>query len=170
VSAASSDKALAGVRLVALDVDGVLTDGRFYLSDDGTETKAFSTRDGFGIRRLLAAGVEVAVISGRASRAVERRMEDLGVPHVILGCPDKVAAFDELIGRLGIDARDCVFVGDDIPDLPLLRKVGFSVAVADAAEALCASCDYTTRAAGGRGAVRELCDLVVAARARHRPR
>lgn len=169
MSAAASDKALAGVRLVTLDVDGVLTDGRFYLCDDGTETKAFSTRDGFGIRRLLAAGVEVAVISGRASRAVERRMEDLGVRHVILGCSDKVAAFDDLIGRLGIEARECAFVGDDIPDLPLLRKVGYSVAVADAAEALRKSCDYTTRAAGGHGAVRELCDLVVAAHARHKP-
>ena len=166
---ADHDKVLAGVRLVALDVDGVLTDGRFYLSDEGIETKAFSTRDGFGIRRLLAAGVEVAVISGRASRAVERRMQDLGVHHVFLGCADKVAAFDELTDRLGIEARECVYIGDDIPDLPVLRKVGYSVAVADAAQALRSSCDYTTRAAGGHGAVRELCDLVVAARARHVP-
>jgi 3-deoxy-D-manno-octulosonate 8-phosphate phosphatase (KDO 8-P phosphatase) len=168
VSAVDWENALAGVRLVALDVDGVLTDGRFYLSDEGIETKAFSTRDGHGIRRLLAAGVEVAVISGRASPAVERRMQELGVRHVFLGCADKVAAFDELTALLGIEARECVFIGDDLPDLPLLRRVGLPVAVADAAVELHDYCPYTTHAAGGHGAVRELCDLVIASRARRR--
>jgi 3-deoxy-D-manno-octulosonate 8-phosphate phosphatase (KDO 8-P phosphatase) len=169
VSAVDWESALADVRLVALDVDGVLTDGRFYLSDEGIETKAFSTRDGHGIRRLLAAGVEVAVISGRSSRAVERRMEDLGVRHVFLGCPDKVAAFDELSATLGIEARECVYIGDDLPDLPLLRKVGFPVAVADAVVELRDFCPFTTHSAGGHGAVRELCDLLIAARARQIP-
>ena len=155
---------IAGLRLVAFDVDGVFTDGRFYLSDDGVETKAFSTQDGFGVRRLLDAGVEVAVISGRHSGAVERRMAELGVAHVIQGCKDKVAAFAELITGLGISAEACAFVGDDIPDLPLLNSVGYPVAVANAVSAVREACDYTTRARGGLGAVREVCDLVLAAR------
>ena len=155
---------IAGLRLVAFDVDGVFTDGRFYLSDEGVETKAFSTQDGFGVRRLLDAGLEVAVISGRNSGAVERRMAELGVPHVIQGCKDKVGAFNDLTAALGIPAEACAFVGDDIPDLPLLTTVGYPVAVANAVGAVREACDYTTRAAGGYGAVREVCDLVLAAR------
>ena len=120
----------AGIRLVAFDVDGVFTDGRFYLSDDGIETKAFHTQDGFGIRQLLNAGIAVAVISGRQSGAVERRMAELGVAHVIQGCRDKVAALDDLLAELHLAANQCAYVGDDIPDLPLLKAVGFSIAVA----------------------------------------
>lgn len=158
------DKALAGIRLVAFDVDGVFTDGRFYLSNDGVESKAFSTQDGYGIRRLLEAGIEVAVISGRSSSAVDHRMQELGVSHVIQGCRDKVAAFGELTAALGIATKDCVFVGDDVPDLPLLNAVGYSIAVANAVGEVRESCDYTTSAVGGYGAVREVCDLVLAAR------
>ena len=161
---AARDTKLAGIRLVAFDVDGVFTDGRFYLSDDGMETKAFSTQDGYGIRRLLEAGIEVAVISGRSSAAVERRMQELGVSHVIQGCKDKVAAFGELTDRLGIARKDCVFVGDDVPDLPLLNTVGYSIAVANAVGDVRDACDYMTSAAGGYGAVREVCELVLAAR------
>lgn len=156
-------------QLVAFDVDGVFTDGRFYLADDGTETKAFSTHDGFGIRQLLNAGVAVAVISGRRSGAVERRMAELGVEHVIQGCGDKPAAFDELAGRLGIEPSRSVYVGDDIPDLPLLSKVGYSIAVANAVSAVREFCDYTTAAAGGQGAVREVCELVLTAMAAKDP-
>ncbi len=152
------------IRLVAFDVDGVFTDGRFYLSDDGVESKAFHTQDGYGIRRLLAAGVAVAVISGRRSGAVEKRMAELDVPHVVLGCKDKVAALDELAAALGIDVADCAYVGDDLPDLPLLEHVGFSVAVANAVAELQQRCDYVTTRPGGAGAVREVCDLIVTAR------
>ena len=155
---------LDAIRLVAFDIDGVFTDGRFYLSDDGIETKAFHTQDGYGVRRLLDAGVEVAVISGRRSAAVEHRMAELRVRHVVLGCKDKVAAFDELIAALGIDAADCAFVGDDMPDLALLQHVGLSIAVANAVQAVQERCDYVTRKPGGFGAVREVCDLVAAAR------
>ena len=155
---------LGAIRLVAFDIDGVFTDGRFYLSDDGSETKAFHTQDGYGVRRLLDAGVEVAVISGRRSPAVEHRMAELQVRHVVLGCGDKVAAFDELIARLGIDAADCAFVGDDMPDLALLEHVGLSIAVANAVQAVQERCDYVTRRPGGFGAVREVCDLVAASR------
>ncbi|MDJ0813705.1 MAG: HAD-IIIA family hydrolase [Woeseiaceae bacterium] len=154
----------AGIRLVAFDVDGVFTDGRFYLSDDGVESKSFNTQDGFGIRQLINAGIEVAVISGRQSGAVERRMAELGVAHVIQGCRDKVAALDDLMAGLHLEASQCAFVGDDIPDLPLLKLVGFPVAVANAVAEVREHCAYTTRAAGGYGAVREVCELVLAAR------
>jgi 3-deoxy-D-manno-octulosonate 8-phosphate phosphatase (KDO 8-P phosphatase) len=152
-----------GLRLVGFDVDGVFTDGRFFLSDDGVETKAFFTQDGFGIRQLLKAGVEVAIISGRPSAATEHRMAELGVRHVILACSDKSAAFDRLASDLGISAAEAAFVGDDIPDLPLMAKVGYSIAVANAVPAVRHYCDYTTAAAGGQGAVREVCELVLAA-------
>ena len=155
---------LGAIRLVAFDIDGVFTDGRFYLSDDGSETKAFHTQDGYGVRRLLNAGIEVAVISGRRSPAVEHRMAELQVRHVVLGCKDKVAAFDDLIAGLGIDAADCAFVGDDMPDLALLEHVGLSIAVANAVQAVQERCDYVTRRPGGFGAVREVCDLVAASR------
>ena len=155
---------LDSIRLVAFDIDGVFTDGRFYLSDDGTESKTFHTQDGYGVRRLLDSGVEVAVISGRASPAVERRMAELQVRHVVLGCKDKVAAFDDLTGSLGIEAADCAFVGDDMPDLALLEHVGLSIAVANAVQAVQERCDYITRKPGGFGAVREVCDLIAGSR------
>lgn len=155
---------LPGVRLVAFDVDGVFTDGRFYLSDDGIESKAFNTQDGFGIRQLLAAEIEVAVISGRRSGAVEQRMRELEVRHVVQGCKDKVAALDTVIAKLGITADECAYVGDDIPDQPLLRHVGVSVAVANAVDEVRSECDYVTRRNGGAGAIREFCDLLLSVR------
>ena len=149
------------VQLVAFDIDGVFTDGRFYLSDAGIESKAFSTQDGFGIRRLLDAGVAVAVISGRTSAAVQQRMDELGVRHVVQGCADKIAAFDAITAELNITDADCAYVGDDIPDLPLLRKAGTSIAVANAVAELQQECDYVTQARGGFGAVREVCDMIL---------
>ncbi len=151
------------IKLVAFDVDGVFTDGRFYLSNEGIESKAFHTQDGYGIRRLLDAGVAVAVISGRQSGAVEKRMAELGVQHVVQGCRDKVAAFDEITAALNIVADECAYVGDDIPDLPLLNHVGFAIAVANAVPTLHDQCDYSTSAAGGFGAVREVCELILGA-------
>jgi len=158
---------LADIRLVAFDIDGVFTDGRFYLSDEGVETKAFHTQDGFGVRQLLNAGIDVAVISGRKSNAVEKRMAELGVAHILQGCENKVAALDSIIAELGITPAECAYVGDDIPDLPLLAHVGVSVAVANAVPELHDQCDMSTSAAGGFGAVREVCDLVLAAQDRH---
>jgi len=149
---------LKNIRLVAFDVDGVFTDGRFCLSDEGIESKCFNTQDGFGIRRLLSAGVEVAIISGRTSRAVELRMQELGVRHVVQGCKDKVAAMTDLLGALELDREQCAYVGDDVPDLPLLGFVGLSVAVANAVQEVRDACDVTTVASGGSGAVREVCD------------
>ena len=157
------DNRLCRIRLVAFDVDGVLTDGRFYLTNEGLESKAFFTQDGYGIRRLLQAGIAVAVISGRRSAAVDQRMAELDVDHVRQGCTDKIVAFNELIAELGLSDADCAYVGDDIPDLPLLRQVGFSVAVANAVKDVRDECDYITSARGGFGAVREVCELVLAA-------
>ena len=158
------DNLLANIRLVAFDVDGVFTDGRFYLSNNGVESKAFNTQDGYGIRQVLHAGVEVAVISGRRSAAVQQRMDELGVRHVIQDCSDKVAAFDALTKELGITDAECIYVGDDVPDLPLLGKAGISVAVANAVDEVREYCDYTKQARGGFGAVREICNLILLAR------
>lgn len=155
---------LAGVRLVAFDVDGVFTDGRFYLSDNGIESKTFNTQDGFGVRQLINAGIAVAVISGRKSGAVERRMAELDVQHVVQGCSDKVAALDDIAEKLGISKTECAYVGDDIPDLPLLQYVGVSIAVANAVTEVQELCDYTTSASGGFGAVREVAEMVLAAK------
>jgi len=159
----SADR-LAAIRLVAFDVDGVFTDGRFYLADNGVESKAFNTQDGFGIRKLIDANVAVAVISGRKSGAVERRMTELGVSLLVQGCQDKVAALDEIVRELGISARQCAYVGDDVPDIPLLQHVGFSIAVANAVEQVREVCDFTTSTRGGFGAVREVCELVLSVR------
>jgi 3-deoxy-D-manno-octulosonate 8-phosphate phosphatase (KDO 8-P phosphatase) len=165
VNARSSRNIPGDIRLAAFDVDGVFTDGRFYLSDDGVETKAFSTQDGFGIKKLLATDIHVAVISSRRSRAVEKRMSELGVRHVIQGAPDKIAAFESLIAALQLTDEQCAYVGDDVPDLPVLRRVGFAIAVANAVDEVRRQCDYTTSATGGFGAVREVCELLLAARA-----
>lgn len=165
MSGVQGDNALANIRLAAFDVDGVFTDGRFYLSNDGVESKAFSTQDGYGVRRLIDAGVSVAVISGRNSQAVEQRMQELGVQFVVQGCKDKIAAFDAITAELKISDAECVFVGDDLPDLPLLARVGFSVAVRNAVAELHERCDHVTTAPGGNGAVREICDLLLDARA-----
>lgn len=156
------------VKLAAFDIDGVFTDGRFYLSDAGVETKAFSTQDGFGIKKLLAAGIEVAVISSRRSGAVDQRMRELGVAHVVQGAADKVAAFELLIATLQVPAAQCVYVGDDVPDLPVLKRVGFAIAVANAVDEVKECCHYTTRSRGGFGAVREVCELLLEARAADR--
>lgn len=162
---AGGDKRIPGdIRLIGFDVDGVFTDGRFYLADDGTELKAFSTQDGFGVRRLLKAGIEVAVISGRRSAAVEWRMAELEVRFVEQGCKDKVAAFERIMRTLGAVAEQTAFVGDDVPDLPVLRCAGYAIAVANAVPEVKAVCDMTTERPGGGGAVREVCDLLLEAR------
>lgn len=157
----TGNKLSGTIRLAAFDIDGVFTDGRFYLSNDNVETKAFFTQDGFGIRRLLKSGIDVAVISGRNSRAVELRMAELGVRHVLQGVSDKVAALERLLARLQLLPEECVYTGDDVPDLPLLRYVGYSIAVANAVQEVKDACDHTTRHPGGRGAVREVCDLIL---------
>lgn len=165
MSLQAAGKAASAVRLAAFDVDGVFTDGRIWVSDAGVESKAFCVQDGYGVKALLSAGIGVAVISGRDSEAVRIRMAELGVSHVLQRITDKVAAFDALLASLQVTAAECVYTGDDVPDLPLLRKVGFAVAVANAVDEVKAVCDYVTRAPGGAGAVREVCELILAGRA-----
>ncbi len=152
---------ISSIRLVAFDIDGVFTDGRFYLSDDGVESKAFNTQDGYGVRRLLDAGIVVAVISGRKSEAVARRMSELGVRYVVQACRDKVAALDEIAKAEGIPVSECAYIGDDIPDLPLLNHAGIAIAVANAVPDVHDQCDYSTSSPGGSGAVREVCELIL---------
>ncbi len=161
MSASNGRQCPPDLQLVGFDVDGVFTDGRFYLSDDGVESKAFNTQDGFGIRQLLNAGIGVAVISGRQSVAVDKRMQELGISFVFQGCKDKVAAFDSVVAELGVGLDRCAFVGDDVPDLPLLQHVGFSIAVANAVQAVKDQCDHVTESRGGGGAVREISEYIL---------
>lgn len=153
------------IRLLVLDVDGVLTDGRLYLSPEGEELKVFHVRDGAGLVAVQRAGITVAIISGRDSAAVTRRAEELGIRHVRQGVADKGAELDRLMRELGCDPAETACVGDDTPDAPMLQRVGLAVGVADAHPALLASAHWVTRAKGGRGAVRETCDLLLSARA-----
>jgi 3-deoxy-D-manno-octulosonate 8-phosphate phosphatase (KDO 8-P phosphatase) len=159
---------LARIQLVILDIDGVLTDGRLYFSSHGEALKVFHVRDGHGIKLLLAAGVAVAAFSGRRSAAAAARMRELGVPHVVQACTDKVAALERLTRRLGINPLNCACLCDDTPDLPLMSAVGVAGAVADAHPVVLAAAHWIAPANGGCGAVRELCDAVLRARAGRR--
>jgi 3-deoxy-D-manno-octulosonate 8-phosphate phosphatase (KDO 8-P phosphatase) len=159
---------LARIQLVILDVDGVLTDGRLYFSVHGEALKVFHVRDGHGIKLLMAAGVAVAAFSGRRSAAVVARMRELGVPHLVQACSDKVAALQRLTQRLSVDPLNCACLCDDTPDLPLMSAVGVAGAVADAHPVVLAAAHWTARANGGCGAVRELCDALLRARAGRR--
>jgi 3-deoxy-D-manno-octulosonate 8-phosphate phosphatase (KDO 8-P phosphatase) len=156
--------AAAEIALVVLDVDGVLTDGRLWYGPGGEALKAFDVRDGHGIKTLVAAGVGVAVISGRSSGAVAARMRELGVADVAQGVGDKARALDELLRRRALEARRVACLVDDTPDLGMMAVVGLPAAVADAHPAVLAAAKHVTRAPGGRGAVREFCDWLLAAR------
>lgn len=154
----------ARVRLLVLDVDGVLTDGRLYYGTRGETLKVFHVRDGLGMKLLAAAGVTIAVISGRRSGMTARRCRELGVRHSFQGVADKLAAFQRLRGRLGVPAAACACVGDDVPDVPLMREVGLSFAVADAHPQARNAAHVITHLPGGKGAVREVCDYLLEAR------
>jgi 3-deoxy-D-manno-octulosonate 8-phosphate phosphatase (KDO 8-P phosphatase) len=155
---------LSAIRLLVLDVDGVLTDGRLRYGAQGEAEKLFHVRDGYGIRRVLAAGIAVAVISGRDSPAVSRRCEELGIQHVYQGIEDKAPVLRQLLSTLAIPARQCACVGDDEPDVPLLKQAGLAVAVADAHRCAISIAHRRTRLPGGAGAVREVCDWLLRAR------
>jgi 3-deoxy-D-manno-octulosonate 8-phosphate phosphatase (KDO 8-P phosphatase) len=159
---AASAKA-ARLVLMGFDVDGVLTDGTLYFSAQGDEIKAFSSLDGHGLKMLQRAGIEVAIISGRSSRALELRAENLGVEELHMGVADKRRRLAELAARRGIDLAQTGYMGDDVVDLPILRACGFSATVADAHGEVLARVDYVAGKGGGRGAVREVCDLILRA-------
>jgi 3-deoxy-D-manno-octulosonate 8-phosphate phosphatase (KDO 8-P phosphatase) len=152
--------------LLVLDVDGVLTDGRLYFGPRGEALKVFDVRDGYGIVQLLRAGLSVAVISGRRSPMVTARCRELGVRHVHQGVSDKLAVLVRLCARLKLTPASCACVGDDLPDVPVMRAAALSFAVADAHHEVRRRADVVTRRPGGRGAVREVCDYLLALRAR----
>ena len=152
---------LAKIRLLLLDVDGVLTDGRITYDDRGAETKAFDVKDGHGMKMLQRVGFRIGIITGRQSAVVERRAAELGIDLVYQGAKDKLLPFSEILEKTGLTAEEVAYVGDDLPDLPVLMRVGFAVTVADALEELKPHADYVTRRPGGRGAVREVCDLLL---------
>ena len=149
--------------MVAIDVDGTLTDGRLYYGDEGELLKTFHVRDGYGLRLLMQAGISLAVISGRRSRAVERRMSELGVSQVHLGCSDKRPLLEQLTDAAGLSAAAVAAIGDDRQDLGMMQFASLGVAVADAHTDVISAADWVTSRAGGHGAVRELCDLILAA-------
>lgn len=152
------------VRVLMLDVDGVLTDGRLWFLADGIEAKAFHVRDGLGIQLMLASGCQVALISGRDSVATRARAEELGIQLLYLGISDKVAAFEDVLERLGLEPENAAYVGDDLPDLPMMARVGLSFAVADAAPEIRSAAHVVLRVNGGQGAVREACERILKAR------
>ncbi|MBL8259730.1 MAG: HAD family hydrolase [Candidatus Competibacteraceae bacterium] len=152
------------IRLAIFDVDGVLTDGRLYFGNGGDEFKAFHIRDGHGLKMLLEAGVEVAVISGRKAASVERRLSDLGVRLAYLGVSDKRAALADLQARLGLGLEQIAFTGDDLIDLPVMVRVGLAIAVRDADPFVVRHAHWRTSKRGGRGAAREVCELLLEAR------
>lgn len=151
------------IRLLILDVDGVLSDGLIYMGNSGEELKTFNVRDGYGIRCALTSGIEVAIITGRKAKLVEDRCATLGITHLYQGQSDKLAAFSDLLTKLAVTPQNVAYIGDDLIDWPVMAEVGLSVAVADAHPLLLLRADYVTRINGGRGAVREVCDLLLMA-------
>ncbi|MEP7206083.1 MAG: HAD hydrolase family protein [Casimicrobiaceae bacterium] len=152
------------IRLLTCDVDGVLTDGRIYVDADGREIKAFCVLDGIGLKRCAEIGVVVAWISGSAAPAITHRARQLGVTHLVLGAADKLAPWERLRGELDLGPEHCAHIGDDIPDLPLLQRCGLAVTVPHAPAEVRAAAHLVTQRDGGAGAVREVCDLLLAAR------
>lgn len=155
--------AARAVRLVAFDVDGVMTDGGLFLSDSGEETKRFNSLDGHGLKMLRASGVIPAIITGRTSRCVELRAQNLGIVHVFQGVEHKLDALRALLARLGIAPAAAAFMGDDVVDLPAMRHAGLALTVPDAPPVVREHAHYVTARSGGHGAVREACELLMAA-------
>ncbi|WP_438970298.1 3-deoxy-manno-octulosonate-8-phosphatase KdsC [Methylophaga sp.] len=149
------------IKLVVFDVDGVLTDGRIIIGDDGEEYKAFHSRDGHGMKLLQYTGVEIAIITGRTSKTVEHRMTSLGIKHVYQGKRIKLPVFEALVRELGLSADECAYVGDDWVDLSIMSRVGLAVAVQDADAVVKKHAHWITPSNGGHGAAREVCELIM---------
>lgn len=151
------------IRVLVCDVDGVLSDGRIYLGNNGEELKNFHTKDGFGLKAIRDIGIEVAVITGRSSRIVEDRMRSLGIEHVYQGQGDKLPAFQDLLDKLMLNADQAAYIGDDVIDIPVINACALGIAVADAHPLVCRAARLVTTLKGGEGAVREVCDLLLQA-------
>ena len=154
------------IKLLILDVDGVLTDGTLIWHDDGREGKAFHVHDGHGIRLMQRAGIEVALLTGRESKVVDRRAKDLGIDLVVQGSRNKVTDYEKILKKRQLKDLEVAYVGDDIVDVPVLKRVGLAVAVANATAHVHSYCHATTKREGGKGAVREICDFLLRAKGR----
>lgn len=155
---------LKSIEMLSLDVDGVLTDGGLYYTDDGHQMRKFNVKDGMGIVQVIKAGIEVCIISASKADVITKRASDLGIKHVFPGAEDKLLKLAELCGALSLDIAHVAHIGDDVNDLPVLKAVGLSVTVADAMAEVRDAADYVTVGKGGKGAVREICDLLLQAR------
>ncbi len=151
------------VKLIIFDVDGVMTDGTLFLADDGQEYKGFNSLDGHGLKMLKSTGVELAIITGRDSRLVAHRARNLGITHLHQGAHDKLMVYRQLLDDLSLDAEQTAFMGDDVVDLPVMRRARLAVAVPAAPDLVKAHSHYITRREGGRGAVREACEFIMRA-------
>ena len=149
------------IKLFVCDIDGVFSDGRIYLGNNGEELKAFHTKDGYGVKALAASGVDIAVITGRKSAIVENRMTALNVKHIVQGEENKLPALKNILEKLRLNPEQVAYIGDDMPDFECMEYVGFSIAVNDAHPAILKIADFTTSIRGGFGAVRETCDLIM---------
>ena len=166
IDLASIERRASRIKLLLMDCDGVLTDGRLWLTGDGDEQKSFNTHDGLGLSLLHRAGLKSGIITGRSSKAVTRRAQELGIEFVRQGNPDKIAAFEQLLLEANVAESEVAFVGDDLPDIPLMRRAELAVAVADAVEETRFAAHYLTRAIGGHGAVREVIELILKSQGR----
>ncbi|EKT59973.1 3-deoxy-manno-octulosonate-8-phosphatase KdsC [Providencia sneebia] len=153
----------AKIKLLICDVDGVMSDGLIYMGNNGEELKAFNVRDGYGIRCLLTSNIEVAIITGRKAKLLEDRAKTLGITYLYQGQSNKLLAYNKLLDTLKLTEEETAYIGDDLIDWPVMARVGLSVAVADAHPLLLPKADYVTQIGGGKGAVRELCDLILLA-------
>jgi 3-deoxy-D-manno-octulosonate 8-phosphate phosphatase (KDO 8-P phosphatase) len=156
-------KAAKKIKLLVLDVDGVLTDGKLYYGNSGEELKAFNIQDGLGIKLLQQGNIQVGIITGRVSGLLQRRADELGINPVIQGREDKLTALEELLQSTEFDLNEIAFVGDDLPDLAVINKVGLGLTVANASSTLALKADYQTKKSGGDGAVREIAELILVA-------
>lgn len=162
----SSEEILArarAVKVLIFDVDGVLTDGSLFYGDDGQEYKSFNSRDGHGIKMLRDTGVEAAILTGRTSKVVLHRARNLGISRIVQGSHDKLASYEAMLAELGLRPEDVAYMGDDLVDLPVLRRCGLACTVPSAPDEVKARSNYVTRAAAGRGAAREVCELIMRA-------
>lgn len=155
------------IKCLISDVDGVLTDGLLFLDNNGNELKAFNVQDGMGLKLLMAAGIEVAIITTAQNKVIDHRMQQLGIKHYFKGQVDKRLAYKTLRETLGLEHDEFAYVGDDLPDLPLIQQVGLGVAVANAVNQVKEFAAWVTEQHGGRGAVREICDLILGAQGKH---
>jgi 3-deoxy-D-manno-octulosonate 8-phosphate phosphatase (KDO 8-P phosphatase) len=165
---ASIERRASRIKLLLMDCDGVLTDGRLWLTGDDDEQKSFNTHDGLGLSLWHRAGLRSGIITGRSSRVLARRARELGVEFLCQGNPDKTAAFEQLLQEAGVEENEVAFVGDDLPDIPIMNRAELAVAVADAVEEVRSVAHYITRAAGGRGAVREVIEIILKSQGRWR--